>query len=182
MKYLLRNLSSYFLKIFEKNTRHIKTYGIVVKYQSRTATHNMYKEYRDVSLNGAISQLCKPFTSKRVINYLDMEMSGRHRARHDTIQIVRTAVIKKSADIKRPYAQIYRVKCLNMFTHRCRTPRSSSPSPRSSLDLAKRNSEAPSRLTDPPPSRSKSEDHIIYILVRILFTSSCRDRNSLCVV
>ena len=47
-----------FIKIFEKNVRHIKTYGIALSYQSRNGTHNMYKEYRDVSLNGAISQLC----------------------------------------------------------------------------------------------------------------------------
>ena len=41
--------------IFEKSTRHIKTYGIALKYSSRTLTHNIYKEFKDVSLNGAVS-------------------------------------------------------------------------------------------------------------------------------
>jgi large subunit ribosomal protein L18Ae len=82
-------------EIFEKSTRHIKTYAIVVRYQSRTGNHNMYKEYRDVSLNGAISQM-----------YL--EMSGRHRARHETLHIVRTAVLRKAEDIRRTPSLIYR--------------------------------------------------------------------------
>jgi len=29
-----------------------------VRYQSRTGYHNMYKEYRDVTLNGAVEQVC----------------------------------------------------------------------------------------------------------------------------
>lgn len=82
-------------EIYEKNTRHIKTYGIVVRYQSRTGTHNMYREYRDISLNGAISQL-----------YL--EMSARHGARHETIQIVRTALLTRKTDIRRPYSEAWR--------------------------------------------------------------------------
>ena len=38
-----------------------------VWYESRTDTHNMYKEFREVTINGAVSQLYS-------------EMAGRHRA------------------------------------------------------------------------------------------------------
>jgi len=41
----------------------------------------MYKEYRDTTLCGAVSQLY-------------MEMSGRHSANHDSIQIIRTSVVE----------------------------------------------------------------------------------------
>nr|AGE89254.1 60S ribosomal protein L18a [Cryptocaryon irritans] len=82
-------------EILEKNTRHIKTYGICLRFQSRTGQHNMYKEFRDVSLNGAISQLY-------------MEMSGNHRARHETIQILRTAILKKTDHMRRSKTFKYR--------------------------------------------------------------------------
>jgi len=55
----------------------------------------MYKEYRDISLNGAISQLY-------------MEMSSRHRARHDTIHILRATTVEKAENIKRTASLVYR--------------------------------------------------------------------------
>merc|ERR1711998_568721 len=61
--------------------------GIFLRYDTRTCTVNMYKEYRDVTLCGAVSQL-----------YL--EMSGRHSARSETIQIIRTSVLGEN-DLKR---------------------------------------------------------------------------------
>ena len=45
------------LQIFEKRPTTIKNFGIWVRYQSRTGYHNMYKEYRDTTLNGAVEQL-----------------------------------------------------------------------------------------------------------------------------
>ncbi len=35
----------------------MKNFGIWLRYQSRTGYHNMYKEYRDTTLNGAVEQL-----------------------------------------------------------------------------------------------------------------------------
>ena len=40
----------------------------------------MYKEFRDTTLNGAVSQL-------------HQEMAGNHRASPDTISIIRTVVL-----------------------------------------------------------------------------------------
>jgi large subunit ribosomal protein L18Ae len=47
----------------------------------------MYREYRDVTLNGAVSQMYQ-------------EMSGRHSARHECIHIIK-AVELKNSEIKR---------------------------------------------------------------------------------
>ena len=48
-----------YLQLTEKNPRHVKNFGIWIKYNSRSGTHNMYREYRDVTLNGAVTTLCK---------------------------------------------------------------------------------------------------------------------------
>ncbi|KAK5812533.1 hypothetical protein PVK06_027968 [Gossypium arboreum] len=68
------------LQIFEKNPTKIKNYGIWLRYQSRTGYHNMYKEYRDTTLNGAVEQ---KYT----------KMASRHRVRFPCIQIIKTATM-----------------------------------------------------------------------------------------
>eukprot|EP00298_Acanthocystis_sp_HF-20_P012496 c19918_g1_i2.p1 GENE.c19918_g1_i2~~c19918_g1_i2.p1 ORF type:complete len:186 (-),score=-76.68 c19918_g1_i2:157-714(-) len=67
-------------EMHEKNSRTIKNFGIWLRYNSRTGTHNMYKEYRDLTLVGAVGRMYS-------------EMASRHRARQTTIQIIRTAVV-----------------------------------------------------------------------------------------
>ncbi|TYG95529.1 hypothetical protein ES288_A11G275000v1 [Gossypium darwinii] len=44
-------------QIFEKNPTKIKNYGKWLRYQSRTSYQNMYKEYHDTTLNGAVEQV-----------------------------------------------------------------------------------------------------------------------------
>merc|ERR1719503_419369 len=41
-------------EIFDKGPTKVKNYAIWLRYESRTNTHNMYKEFRDVNINGAI--------------------------------------------------------------------------------------------------------------------------------
>ena len=74
-------------EITEKKSTSLKNFGIFLRYDTRTHTVNMYKEYRDTSLCGAVSQM-----------YL--EMSGRHSARSETIQIIRTSRLEDS-ELKR---------------------------------------------------------------------------------
>merc|ERR1719213_342295 len=69
-------------ELFDKSPTKVNNYGIWLRYQSRTDTHNMYKEYRDVTINGAVSQMIA-------------EMAGRHRAEASSIQILKTAEIAK---------------------------------------------------------------------------------------
>jgi len=75
------------VEIIEKNSRIVKNYGIWLRYSSRSGTHNMYREFRDVKLTGAVSQLYD-------------EMAGRHRTRPRSIQIIRTAIVP-AAELKR---------------------------------------------------------------------------------
>merc|ERR1719163_2411076 len=74
-------------EVFEKKATSLKNYGIYLRYDTRTHTVNMYKEYRDTSLCGAVAQM-----------YVDM--SGRHSARSETIQIISTTRLA-AQDLKR---------------------------------------------------------------------------------
>merc|ERR1712078_434049 len=67
-------------ELFDRAPTKAKNYGIWLRYDSRTNTHNMYKEFRDVTINGAVSQMYS-------------EMAGRHRAKPGSIQIINSATI-----------------------------------------------------------------------------------------
>lgn len=45
-------------QIFEKTPEKVKNFGIWFRYDSRTGTHNAYKEYREVALTDAVNSLC----------------------------------------------------------------------------------------------------------------------------
>eukprot|EP00928_Gymnodinium_smaydae_P050742 TRINITY_DN342_c0_g2_i6.p1 TRINITY_DN342_c0_g2~~TRINITY_DN342_c0_g2_i6.p1 ORF type:complete len:211 (+),score=61.45 TRINITY_DN342_c0_g2_i6:71-634(+) len=70
-------------ELFDRAPTKVSNYGIWLRYESRTNTHNMYKEFRDVSINGAVGKLYQ-------------EMAGRHRAQPGAIQIINTAVLPAS--------------------------------------------------------------------------------------
>ncbi|KAL1921218.1 60S ribosomal protein eL20 [Calcarisporiella thermophila] len=76
-------------EIFEKRPDTVKNFGVWLRYDSRSGTHNMYKEFRELSRVAAV-QAC----------YQDM--AARHRARFSSIQIIRVAEVK-TADVRRPY-------------------------------------------------------------------------------
>lgn len=82
-------------EIVEKNSRYVKNFGIWVKYNSRSGTHNMYREYRATALTKAVELLYD-------------DMAGRHRARQKSIQIVRTATVADK-DLKRDGTKAYLV-------------------------------------------------------------------------
>ena len=44
-------------EIKEKKTNHVKTYGLFIRCETRTTAKNMYKEYRDTSLCGAVGHM-----------------------------------------------------------------------------------------------------------------------------
>merc|ERR1711979_186483 len=71
-------------ELFDRGPTKVKNYGIWLRYESRTNTHNMYKEFRDININGAVSQMYA-------------EMAGRHRAQPGSIQIINTTAIPASA-------------------------------------------------------------------------------------
>mmetsp|Transcript_6881 Transcript_6881/g.8917 ORF Transcript_6881/g.8917 Transcript_6881/m.8917 type:complete len:184 (-) Transcript_6881:231-782(-) len=75
------------VELVEKDSQSVKNYGIWLRYDSRSGTHNMYREFRDVKLTGAVSQLYD-------------EMAGRHRTRPRSIRIIRTSIVADE-DLKR---------------------------------------------------------------------------------
>lgn len=86
-------------QIYEKSPLKVKNFGIWFRYDSRTGTHNAYKEIREMSLTAAI-------------NMMYMDMAGRSRAKSKAIQILKTAELKpeecKRADVKQFHSQSIR--------------------------------------------------------------------------
>ncbi|KAI9316494.1 60S ribosomal protein L18ae [Dichotomocladium elegans] len=76
-------------EIFEKRPEQIKNFGIWIRYDSRSGTHNMYKEYRAM-------------TRAEAVETCYQDMAARHRARFSSIQIMRVAEVK-AADVRRQY-------------------------------------------------------------------------------
>jgi large subunit ribosomal protein L18Ae len=68
---------------FDTSPERVKNFGIFLRYNSRSGTHNMYKEYRATTRAGAVEKLYN-------------DMAGRHRARRETIQIMRVDAIPAS--------------------------------------------------------------------------------------
>ncbi|KAJ3199699.1 60S ribosomal protein L20 [Entophlyctis luteolus] len=92
-------------EIFEKKPKTVKNFGIWIRYDSRSGTHNMYKEYRELTRCDAV-----------VACYQDM--AARHRARFSNIHIIKVATVK-SADVKRAYiSQIVDPKLKFPLAHR----------------------------------------------------------------
>lgn len=61
-------------QISEKKPVKVKNFGIWIRYDSRSGTHNMYKEYRELSRAAAVRALYQ-------------DMAARHRARFRSIQV-----------------------------------------------------------------------------------------------
>ncbi|TCD68392.1 60S ribosomal protein L20 [Steccherinum ochraceum] len=76
--------------IHEKKPLKVKNFGIWLRYDSRSGTHNMYKEFRELSRSDAVKSLYQ-------------DMAARHRARFRSIHILRVVEIEKSEDVRRPY-------------------------------------------------------------------------------
>ncbi|KYQ93939.1 S60 ribosomal protein L18a [Tieghemostelium lacteum] len=62
-------------ELFEHKPTKVKNFGVFLRYNSRSGTHNIYKEYRDVTRVGAIAQMYD-------------EMASRHSAREKSIHII----------------------------------------------------------------------------------------------
>merc|ERR1712083_1173490 len=110
--------------VHEKTPLVVKNIGIWLRYDSRSGTHNMYREYRDLTASGAVTQCYR-------------DMGARHRARAHSIQIMRVETIKSSncrrpqttqfhnSKIKFPYLSYVKKKNLNndRITHKRSVPK-----------------------------------------------------------
>merc|ERR1719421_2056598 len=70
-------------EIFEKRPEKVSNYGVWIRYDSRSNTTNMYKEYRALTANHAVEQMYQ-------------EMAGRHRARFSSIHVIKVEEIAAS--------------------------------------------------------------------------------------
>ena len=75
-------------EVIQEDTLNVKNYGVWLRYNSRSGTHNMYREYRDLTINAAVTQCYR-------------DMGARHRARAHSIQIIRVEAIDAS-ECRRP--------------------------------------------------------------------------------
>merc|ERR1712173_412226 len=62
-------------RIIDPEPTRVKNFGFWLKYQSRSGVHNMYREYRALSVQVAAKKLF-------------MDMGGRHRAKKDNIHVI----------------------------------------------------------------------------------------------
>ncbi|KXN66164.1 ribosomal protein L18ae [Conidiobolus coronatus NRRL 28638] len=76
-------------EIFEKRPQKVKNFAIWLRYDSRSGTHNMYKEYREL-------------TRAEAVHACYQDMASRHRARSRSVQIIRVAEVA-AKDVRRPY-------------------------------------------------------------------------------
>lgn len=65
-------------QIHEKRPLKVKNFGIWIRYDSRSGTHNMYKEYREMSRTDAVEALYQ-------------DMAARHRSRFRSIHVCHSA-------------------------------------------------------------------------------------------
>ncbi|GCB74115.1 large ribosomal subunit protein eL20 isoform X2 [Scyliorhinus torazame] len=91
--------------VFEKSPAKVKNFGIWLRYDSRSGTHNMYREYRDLTTAGAVT-LC----------YRDM--GARHRARAHSIQIMKVEEIPSSKCRRPAVKQFHNSKIKFPLPHR----------------------------------------------------------------
>jgi len=96
-------------EIHERKPLVVKNFGVWLRYDSRSGTHNMYKEVRDTTLNNAIEKLYN-------------EMSSRHRARRSAIQIIRTTTLEASQCKRVNVLQFHNSKIKFRLLHRVPRP------------------------------------------------------------
>jgi large subunit ribosomal protein L18Ae len=98
-------------QIYESSPTRVKNFAIVLRYDSRSGTHNMYKEVRAMSTTEAVDKMYS-------------EMASRHRARFRSIQIITVKEIP-AKECRRPnVVQFHNSRIQFRLLHR--VPRASS--------------------------------------------------------
>jgi len=98
-------------EISEKRPQLVKNFGISLRYQSRTANHNIWKEFRDTSRVGAVNQLLS-------------EMAGKHRVPYRMIQIFEVKEIKAAEARRANIKQFHDARIAFPLPHRSLKPAS----------------------------------------------------------
>ena len=92
-------------EIYDDSPTTVKNFGVWIRYNSRSGTHNMYREYRDLTICGAVTQCYR-------------DMAARHRARSSSIQILKVEPVAASK-CRRPHVtQFHNSKIKFPLPHR----------------------------------------------------------------
>merc|ERR1711898_16017 len=92
-------------EIFEKKPEKVSKYGLWLRYDSRSGTTNMYKEYTALTQNEAVQQMYQ-------------EMAGRHRARFSSIHIIKVQELEASKCIRSNTKQFLKANIAFPLPHR----------------------------------------------------------------
>merc|ERR1712071_190345 len=95
-------------QVHEKTPLKVKNFGICLRYDSRSGTHNMYREYRDLTVSAAVTQCYR-------------DMGARHRARAHSIQIIRVEEVEDDK-CRRPHVKQFHDAAIKFpLPHRANT-------------------------------------------------------------
>merc|ERR1711975_195285 len=92
-------------EIFEKKPDKVSKYGIWLRYDSRSGTTNMYKEYSTLTKNMAVQLMYQ-------------EMAGRHRARFSSIHIIKCVEIEATKCLRANTKQFLKANIAFPLPHR----------------------------------------------------------------
>merc|ERR1739841_156329 len=92
-------------EIYDDSPTTVKNFGVWIRYNSRSGTHSMYREYRDLTVTGAITQCYR-------------DMAARHRARASSIQILKVEKIPASKCRRTHIKQMHNSKLRFPLRHR----------------------------------------------------------------
>ncbi|XP_055351044.1 60S ribosomal protein L18a-like [Paramacrobiotus metropolitanus] len=91
-----------------KKPTKIRNISIFLRYDSRSGTHNMVREYRDVTVAGAVTQMYR-------------DMGARHRARAHSIQVISVKEVTPSQCRRPATKQFHDSKIRFPLPHRVNT-------------------------------------------------------------
>merc|ERR1712139_171910 len=92
-------------EIFEGKPDKVSKYGIWIRYDSRSSTTNMYKEYSALTKNAAVEAMYQ-------------EMAGRHRARFRSVHIIKCEEISADKCLRANTKQFLKANIAFPLPHR----------------------------------------------------------------
>uniref|UniRef100_A0A803JS74 Large ribosomal subunit protein eL20 n=1 Tax=Xenopus tropicalis TaxID=8364 RepID=A0A803JS74_XENTR len=68
-------------QVYEKTPLKVKNFGIWLRYDSRSGTHNMYREYRDLTTAAAVTQCCCGLPRLLITEETGLRLKSKHYQR-----------------------------------------------------------------------------------------------------
>uniref|UniRef100_A0A8I3W0B5 Large ribosomal subunit protein eL20 n=1 Tax=Callithrix jacchus TaxID=9483 RepID=A0A8I3W0B5_CALJA len=134
-------------QVFQKSPLRVKNFGIWLRYDSRSGTHNLYREYQDLNTTGAVTQCYR-------------DMGTRHCAQAHSVQIMKVEEIAASK-CRRPAKHFHDSKIKLPLPHRVlrrqHKPRFTTKRPNTFFYVWGPRPGVPQINTGMPPTKKKKE-------------------------